>query len=199
MPIQNLLGVPIVILSQIDVIDIDLVEQVTVQHESLVTQNPTETGRNITDHIVNLPVVISMTGRFVDTPFPTGLTSFIPGSGFLAAVSSGLAGGLSLQQWNALENLRAARATFDVVIQQGVYPDMAIRSLSAPRAKGDGTSQRFQVEMIQVVTTAVNEIATFAAVSGGSTSNVDSSVAHTAPKSVVTGAKASIVWTGSIA
>ncbi len=160
MPTQNVFGVPVVILSKIDVISIDLVEQVTVQYQSLVTQNPTETGRNVSDHIVNLPVTINLAGRFVDAPFATGGidVGFNALAGFAAAVNSGLAGGLSVQQWNALENLREARTLFDVVIQQGVYEGLAIKSLSAPRTKGDGTSMRFQCEMIQVITTAVNAL-----------------------------------------
>lgn len=157
MPIQNLLGVPIVILSTLDDINIDLMEQVNVQHQSTITQNPTETGRNVTDHIVNLPVVITMAGRFVDTPFATGVQAFNPLQPFISAFE-GFGGGVSIQQWETLENLRGSRRLFDVVIQQGVYEDMAFRSLSAPRTKGDGTSQRFQAEMIQVVTTGVNAL-----------------------------------------
>ncbi len=171
MPIQNLLGVPVVILSTIDDIDIDLMEQVTVQHQSTITQNPTETGLNVSDHIVNLPVVISMMGRFVDTPFATGIQQFNPIQPFSQAFA-GFGGGVSIEQWQKLEDLRASRRLFDVSIQQGVYFDMAFRSLSAPRSKGDGTSQKFQAELIQVVTTGVNALAT----EGISSPDVEASV-----------------------
>lgn len=177
MPIKNLLGVPVVILSTLDDdIDIDMMEEVTVQHQSLVTQNPTETGQNVSDNIVNLPVVISMVGRFVDTPFATGLQAFNPLASF-ASIAKGIGGGVSIQQWEALERLRASRRLFDIVIQQGVYIDMAFRSLSAPRTKGDGTSQKFQAEMVQVVTAGVNLLeanilAAGVVTSGTPTSNV---------------------------
>ena len=191
MPVQNIFGVPIVILSTIDYIDIDLVEQVAVQHQSNVTENPTETGRNVTDHIVNLPVVINMAGRFVDAPFAVGGVDvgFNPAQGFAAAANSGLAGGLSIQQWNALEDLRASRRPFDVVIQQGVYLNMVFRNLTGPRAKGDGTSQRFEAEMVQIVTTNVALLS--------AENIVSDDVGHTAGQEVDMGAQSTSTWAGA--
>ena len=190
MPTQNLFGVPIVILSKVGNISIDLVEQVTIQHPSLVTENPTETGGNVSDHIVNLPTTISLAGRFVDAPFSVGGLDlgFNPLAGFAAAVNSGLTGGLSVQQWNNLENLRKSRALFDVVFQQGTYLDMAFRSLSGPRTKGDGTSQRFQAELQQVIVTGVNSL------TAAFLSSED--VEHTTDESVDAGSQPTPEWGG---
>ena len=190
MPTQNLFGVPIVVLSKISSIEIDLVEQVTVQRESLITQNPTEIGRNISDHIVKLPTVISLAGRFVDSPLGPS-SDFNPLEGFAIVANEGLIGGLSVQQWNKLEELREGSTLFDVVIQQGVYTDMAIRSLSAPRTKGDGTSQRFQIEMLQVVTTEISALTAAAP-------ETSADVAPTAPAVVDAGPQSTPLWTGGI-
>lgn len=151
MPTHNLFGVPVVILSTVDAIEIDQVEQVTVRHDNLVTKNPTETGLNVTDHVVNLPVAISLTGRFTDAPLGVGLVTVPdPTAAFGLIPLTGVTAGLSVQNWKLLELLRDSKNLFDVVVQQGVYSSMVFTSLSAPRARGDGTSMRFQAEMTQV-------------------------------------------------
>jgi len=156
MPSKNFLGVPVVFLSSLGDIDIHLLEQVTITHESLVSKNPTETGVNITDHLVNLPAVIQMSGRFVDAPLSTGGVDLPnPFQSFATALTQleNVTEALSIRQWNALENLRESKTEFDVVVQQGTYENMVFRSLSAPRAKGDGGSIRFQAELQQILVT----------------------------------------------
>ena len=189
MPIKNFGGTNVILLSTINDIELDAVEQVSVQKEALVTRNPTETGKNVSDHIVNLPVVINLSGRFVDTPF--GDSVFSPASTFVESVVAGLSDGLSVQRWRELEDLRASKITFTVVIQQGVYENMVFRSLTSPRGKGDGTSLRFQAELIELFTTDV-----LPAVVGGAAVSAD--VDHTAPFPVSVGVHSASVWKGSI-
>lgn len=190
MPIKNLVGVNVVLLSTINDIELDAVEQVSVQEESLVSRNPTETGRNVSDHVVNLPVVINLSGRFVDTPIVGG--AFSAASTFVDSVAAGLSDSLSVQRWKELEDLRNSKQLFTVVIQQGVFENMVFRSLTSPRGKGDGTSLRFQAEMIELFTTDVLPLA-----EGGAAVSED--VEHTAPDSVGVGAQSSSEWAGSIA
>ncbi len=157
MPLINTFGVPIVLLSSIQDIFIDVVEQVTVRYENLVSSNPTEVGLNVSDNIVNLPVVISIAGRFVDAPFAVDGQDigFNALQAFSTAQATGLEGGLSVQQWDALVQLRDSKELFDVVIQHGVFHGLAFSSLTGPRGKGDGTSMRFQAEMRQLLITGI--------------------------------------------
>ncbi len=183
MPTKNTFGVPVVVLSTIKDIEIHMVDQVSVQRDSLVTKNPTETGLNVSDHIVNLPTVISISGRFVDSPF-NGILG--PAATFASSLADGLADGLSVQKWKELEDLRNSKILSTVVIQQGVFVNMAIRSLRSPRTKGDGTSLRFEIEMVELfLSTLTND-----------PSSVLDDVAHTADPTAGLGSLSGNVWTG---
>lgn len=165
MPITQYAGVSVVMLSSIDDVEIDMVAEVTVTEENLVTQHPTESGAALSDHIVVLPVSIRLVGRFVDFLLPEvvglgALTAFSPAAGIIgaaAAVGTALATvdearGRSQTMWLRLEQMRASKALMTVNIQQGTYTNMAIKTISAPRSPGDGGSQRFQIDLLEIVT-----------------------------------------------
>ncbi len=176
MPTSTFFGVPIVTLSKIHNVFIDAVEEVTVTHDTMVTRHPTETGRNVSDHVVNLPVSIRMSGRFSDAPLSTGgISVFNPFQAITTAIASGLTGGLSVSNWVKLEELRRSKIPFDVVIQQGVYLNMVLKSLTSPRGKGDGRSLRFQAEMLEIVTVEESPL--------GTSSNYADDTRHTGPES----------------
>ena len=180
MPSINLFGVPVVLLSKIKDIHIDAVDSVTVNHETMVTKNPVETGVNITDHSVNLPVTISMSGRFVDSPLAKGgvVSGFSALAGVSAGLASGLLSGLSLENWQLLEELNQSWEPFEVFIQQGTYLNMVFSSLSAPRQKGDGTSMRFQAEMTEIIEVSALALTTL---------KVAADIAHSANLAVALG------------
>ncbi len=172
MPVTQFMGVPVVMLSSLkseeeggETIEFDMVEEVTITEENLVTQNPTETGAVVGDHIVQLPVSIRLVGRFVDYPLPElvgpgVLTAFTPAASLISAVV-GIAGlleeddarGRSISMWQALERMRERTELLTVNVQQGTYESMAIKNLSGPRARGDGGSQRFQIDLLEMIIT----------------------------------------------
>lgn len=179
MPTTSFFGVPVVMLSSLEsagaTIYADMVNEVEVTEESMVTKHPTEVGLNVTDHVVNLPVVIRMSGRFLDSPLTTpgggGLAVFNPLQSIASLVESGGTRGRAVEQWAALEDLRLRKEPFSVHIQQGDYESMVIASLKSPRGRGDGSSLRFQLEMHQIITTILE---------GAGGTPVDESVEHTA-------------------
>jgi hypothetical protein len=163
MPTFQSLGVPIVLLSSIGDVFIDLMEEVSVTLNSRVSEHPSETGHNMSDNIVNLPAQISMSGRFVDNALPVAgnLLSFVdPAVGALTSVAA-LAVAVatvgqptrSAQLWEDLQQLRNRKERITVVIQQGAYENMVVKSLIGPRSPGDGGSQRFRIELAEIVTT----------------------------------------------
>ena len=184
MPAFRIFGAPVVVLSEIGDIKIDAVSQVTVRHDSMVTQNPIEDGTNVTDHIVNLPAVIEIQGRFSDSPMDLfGLSlGFNPLAGLSSAIQSGLGffPSQSVAAWQALEELRKTKKTFAVNIQQGVYEGMVFEELEAPRDNQDGRSMRFQAVMRQIVTA---NLLTGILTAGG----VSPDVADSAPAEVAQG------------
>lgn len=170
MPVSQYAGVAVVTPSSLDdgtgPIEIDLVDDVVVTEENLVTQHPTESGAALSDHIVVLPVSIRLSGRFVDFPLPDlglgALTAFAPEAGVIGAaaavggaLAAGDAVGRSVAMWQALEKLRASKSLVSVNIQQGLYTNMAIKTLTAPRSLGDGGSLRFQINLLEIVTTFI--------------------------------------------
>lgn len=167
MPSHSVLGVPVVVLSKIGTIELDMVDEVTITQDNLVTQHPTESGAALSDHIVVLPVSIRLSGRFVDTPLPGAisintLTAFAPqasvvsagvaAAGLIADALSGDVKGRSVKMWHALEQMRKRKELVTVNVQQNTYPNMAIKNLTGPRSVGDGGSQRFQIELLEIVT-----------------------------------------------
>lgn len=171
MPTHKFLGVSVIILSKIDDIELDVVDEVTVTHDALITKNPRESGLNVSDNIVHLPTVINLSGRFVDSPFSTFPNPLEAVASLVSAFSGGDKA-RSIEKWNELEILRERKTVFDVEIQQDIYKNMAVKRLVGPRSKGDGTSQRFQIELHELLTV---ESAQFVRAA------VDASVLNSAP------------------
>lgn len=157
MPTYNIFGVPVVVLSKIGDVELDLVQQVTVTLDSLVTQHPVETGFSVSDHVVNLPAKISMSGRFSDLSLGAGLgnggpTLLANPAQAITSALAGITGGAAFQKWNLLQDLRRRKQPFDVFVQQGMFQGMVFKTLGSPRGPGDGYSLRWTAELQQIIT-----------------------------------------------
>ena len=163
-------GLPTAVLSSIGGVEIDAVLSEDHRYDALITENPVEDGSVITDHVVNLPVVLEMECRLTDTPFgyltaivaasavgalTTGLTGAQAAAGLTQAAASALLGetrpGLSKTKFNLLVALQATREPIDVVTGVQTYGNMFIQSLSAPRSSSDGKSLLFRATFKEVL------------------------------------------------
>lgn len=163
-------GLPTTILSSIGGIEVDAVLSENHRYNSLITSNPIEDGSVISDHIVNLPIILDIEGRFTDTPFgflesivagtavgalTTGLTGAQAAAGLSQATAQALLGeirpGLSKVKFKLLVALQVARETIDIVTGVQIYSNMIIESLSAPRASRDGRSIRFNATLKEIL------------------------------------------------
>lgn len=163
-------GLPTALLTDVGGVKIDAVISENHRYNSLVTQNPIEDGSIISDHIVNLPIILEMEGRFTDTPFgflsalvastavgalATGLTGAQAAAGLAQATAAVLLGesrpGLSKTKFKLLVALQIARSTIDIVTGLQTYSNMVIESLSAPRASRDGKSIRFNATFREIL------------------------------------------------
>ncbi len=168
-PFDNF-GLPTAILTDVGGVEIDATISENHRYNSLVTQNPIEDGSIISDHIVNLPVILDMEGRLTDTPF--GFLSSLVAATSVGALTQGLTGaqaaaalsqatatallgearpGLSKTKFKLLVALQIARTTMDIVTGLQTYSNMVMESLSAPRASQDGKSIRFNATFREIL------------------------------------------------
>ncbi len=154
-------GLPTALLTSIGSVEVDAVTNEEHRYTSLVTQNPIEDGSTVTDHIVNLPVILEMQGRFTDTPFgylgaiassavgalSTSLGAADIVAGLTTATTAALLGearpGLSKTKFKLLVALQTIRDVLTVVTGLNTYTNMVLESLSAPITADDGKSLRF--------------------------------------------------------
>ncbi len=175
-------GIPLVVLTNVGGVLVDAVLNDELVLESRISDNPIESGGVVSDHIVNLPVRINMTGRISDTPFTTQRViseHFYAASdppipvvtGTFRTAAGFLAGSEATAGFNFLRSLRDRRVSFTVVTALGVFRDMVFQSLSVPRTSADGRSIRFTAQIRQLI---IAESATVAA------TDVSGDVGHTA-------------------
>ncbi len=170
MPAPDVYGLPTTILSRVGVVDIDAVINERHRFDNLVTEHPLEDGSPVTDHIVNLPVMLDMEGRITDTPL--SLLASI-GSGATGLIASDLgvdpaviAAGTSLlgsslpgrakQAYQELVALRVSRETFTVLTGINEYENMVFESLEFPRTAQDGRSLRFKATLKELFIVGVD-------------------------------------------
>lgn len=102
-------------------------------YNARATSYPVEDGRNITDHIINEPETINISGIVSDTPL-----SIL--SGFNRSVDA----------FNRLINIYTNKQLVTVVTGIKVYTNMCIVSLQVPRNVQTGQSLTFNIELQKI-------------------------------------------------
>ncbi len=162
MSLLDTFGLPTAFLTDVGGVEVDAVISENHRYNSLVTANPIENGSIVSDHVVNLPIILEMEGRFTDTPFgflstliassavgalTTGLGAAQATAGLTQAAAAALLGesrpGVSKTKFNLLVALATSRSKIVIVTGLQTYRNMVVESLSAPRAGRDGRSIRF--------------------------------------------------------
>ena len=108
---------------------------VTEEHRytSRVTNYPVENGTIVSDHIINQPDVVVLSGLVTDTP----LSILAPYNRSVAA-------------FNALIEIHRKREVVTVVTGIKVYYDMAIVTLDVPRTVKTGQTLTFNIELQKI-------------------------------------------------
>src|SRR6188768_4318683 len=102
-------------------------------YNSRVTNYPIEDGRIISDHIINEPDTLQLTGVVSDTPLS-----------FLAPFNR------SINAFNTLVEIHNRRERITVVTGIKVYTDMVITSLQVPRNVQSGQSLTFVIDLQKI-------------------------------------------------
>jgi hypothetical protein len=103
------------------------------QYNSRVTNYPVEDGRIISDHVINEPETVQITGIVTDTPISL-LTSF----------------NRSVDAFNRLVRLHTNRELVTVVTGIKVYTNMVMTSLQVPKNVQTGQSLTFIIDLQKV-------------------------------------------------
>ena len=102
-------------------------------YNSRVTNYPIENGLIISDHIINEPDTLQITGVVSDTPLS-----------FLAPFNN------SINAFNTLVEIHNRRERITVVTGIKVYTDMVITSLQVPRTIQSGQSLTFVIDLQKI-------------------------------------------------
>lgn len=102
-------------------------------YNSRVTNYPVENGLIISDHIINEPDTLQITGVVSDTPLS-----------FLAPFNN------SVNAFNTLVEIHNRRERITVVTGIKVYTDMVITSLQVPRNVQSGQSLTFVIDLQKI-------------------------------------------------
>jgi hypothetical protein len=133
---------PIVVLSSIGGVEIDVVDRMDENYEHIITQNPTEQGVPVTDNITNLPIKINIEGGFSDIKISNLLgTVFSPQNAIR---------GRAKTEFDRLLTLFAELDTFNVMDGFHFIKDMQFKSLRAIKDK-EGYAISFAAELWQII------------------------------------------------
>lgn len=104
------------------------------RYSSRVTSYPVESGTIVSDHILNLPDTIILSGFITDTPLNIFAT-------FNRSVAA----------FNALINIHRTREVVEVVTGLKIYKNMALVSLDVPRNMKTGQTLTFNIEFQRIL------------------------------------------------
>lgn len=109
---------------------------VTEEHQftSRVTYFPVESGTIVSDHIINQPDIVNLSGLISDTP----LNLFFPSD-------------RSITAFNQLIRIHEQRQIVDIVTGIKVYRNMALTSMEVPRTMKTGQTLTFNLQFQKIV------------------------------------------------
>ncbi|MCK5601205.1 hypothetical protein KAR91_05030, partial [Candidatus Pacearchaeota archaeon] len=132
---------PITILSNVGGINIDITRKRGEVYENIITQNPVENGSPTSDHIVNLPVKVTMEGGFTDTP-----TTSLVGP----ALSNLSLKGRSKDLFDQLLKLNVTKETFDIMDGLHLFKDMFFKNITETKER-EGFFVNFTMELWRII------------------------------------------------
>jgi hypothetical protein len=135
---------------QIAQIEVDVSVSETHETDCDVTENPVESGANITDHVQVKPARLTVEGLVSDTPIK-----------FLQGVRDLFDDNRSRKTYEELLAIQTAREPIDVITGLKQYSNMILKTLTVPRNSDTGRSLRFtaQFQEVRIVDSASISIA----------------------------------------
>lgn len=120
--------------SKVGIVTFDTMVAEEHRFTSRVTAFPVENGTIVSDHIINNPDIVILSGLVSDTP----LNIFAPFNRSVAA-------------FNQLTQIHAQRQIVNVVTGIRIYRNMAITSLDVPRTIRTGQTLTFNIQLQRII------------------------------------------------
>lgn len=120
--------------SSVGIVTFDTMVSEEHKFSSRVTYFPVETGTIVSDHILNQPDIVILSGLVSDTPL-----------NILAQFNR------SIAAFNSLIEIHARRQVVDVVTGIKIYKNMAITSLDVPRTIKTGQTLTFNIQLQKII------------------------------------------------
>lgn len=139
--------------SELGTLTLDVVISENHQFDSKVTQYPIESGGEVADHIINDPVILSMTGIITNSPikiFGGILSNLASGQ---PAIPNRVGAAFTL-----LTDMREIKERFVVVTGLKVYNFMFFKSLSFPRDGNTGDALRIVAVLTRISKAASKKV-----------------------------------------
>lgn len=126
-------------------LEFNLIDTETHEWKREVTSNPVENGSPISDHIIDQPDSLTITGMISNAPI----------LGLLDEASGLIDGSLSSQDYVAqafdlLDNLRQSKQLIKIYTRYKTYSNMVLQSVSIPRTPDIGDSITVTIQAISV-------------------------------------------------
>lgn len=116
------------------IVSFDTMVEENHQFTSRATYFPVESGTIVSDHIINEPDIITLSGLISDTP----LNLFFPSN-------------RSVTAFNQLIRIHEQRQVVDIVTGIKVYRNMALTSMNVPRTMKTGQTLTFNLQFQKIV------------------------------------------------
>jgi hypothetical protein len=134
---------------------IDATDSEIIEYSSIITNHPVSSGSNISDHIYENPILITMEGRITNDSllgrdFDT-LPGFLEGN-IVTNIYNYITGPTKKQilAFNCLETLKKNKSLVTIVAKMKTYDNMAIESLNFSRDNEVGDNLCFTIKLKQV-------------------------------------------------
>lgn len=134
------------VLGSVGGISIDVIDKTVETYEHIITQNPTATGSPISDHIVNLPVKITIEGGFSDISISKLVGTVLPTDSIK---------GRAKQQFDSLLTLFENKEVFTVFNGVHLFADMQFKSLQLTK-DNDDFALSFSAELWSLILIDIN-------------------------------------------
>jgi hypothetical protein len=144
---------------RLEVIEFDVLEQHGVTHAAKATQFPVETGAVITDHVLQDPDVVQLTGLVTNAPLPANVAMGYQYDAFISAAAGGQFKGRAQAAYHALVRAKEAGQAVTIDTPLRWYEGMVIESLAVSESTDSGDSLTFSLSARQIRTTSTRTAA----------------------------------------
>lgn len=147
---------------RLEVIEFDVLDSHGATHTAKATQHPVETGALISDHVLQDPDVLRLTGLVTNTPLPSGVKMTAQAAGeyqtFQNAAEAGQFAGRAQAAYFALVRVKEAGKPVTIETPLRSYEDMVLESVETSESADASDALTFNIGARQIRTTSTRTV-----------------------------------------